>query len=200
MTSHSSFKVGKDYIQDTTCISRSMNVLHTFPIWKAFDSVCWLGCASLYTCETNLLVLTCWHRQLGLQKYKLTAYKHRLFHLNYVWNLGMQHIRWKEKCFLLDKHCIAIDKNKSCEHKKQKLWFLRPSQISVVILDSNNNESKGDTVIMVEERGFKVFYLSHCYNRSVHPCRAITQHVQVLMCHTAPVHLMSLKNITNRMG
>jgi len=84
----------------------------------------------------------------------------------------MQHTRWKVKFFLLGKHCIAIDKDKSREHEKQKLWFLRPSQISEVILDSN--ESKGDTVTMVEEEGFEVFYLSHCYNRSVHPCRATT--------------------------
>jgi hypothetical protein len=79
-------------------------------------------------------------------------------------------MRWKIKFFLLHKHCIAIDKDKSCEHEKQNLWFLKPSQISEVILDSN--EPKGDTVTMVKEGGFEVYYLSQCYNRSVHSCRA----------------------------
>jgi hypothetical protein len=79
----------------------------------------------------------------------------------------MQHTRWKIKFFLLGKHCIAIDKDKSCEHENQKFWFLKPSQISEVILNSNNNEPKGDTVTIVEEGGFEVFYLSNCYNRSV---------------------------------
>jgi hypothetical protein len=112
------------YFQQYECTT------HLMDIWKAFDSVCWLGCACSYTCATNLLVLTCWHRQLGFEKYKLTAYKYHLSHLDYVSNLRMQHIRWKVKFFLLVEHRRAMVKDKSCEQEKQKLWFLRPSQIS----------------------------------------------------------------------
>jgi hypothetical protein len=61
----------------------------------------------------------------------------------------MHLMREKVKYFLLGKHCI--DKYKSREHQKQKFWFLRPSQIPEVILDSKNNESKVDTVTMAEE-------------------------------------------------
>jgi hypothetical protein len=46
---------------------------------------------------------------------------------------------------------------------------------------------------MPRKEVLKKFYLSHCYNRSVHPCRATTQHIPELMCHRAPVHPVPLK-------
>lgn len=57
------------------------------------------------------------------------------------------------KSSALSKHFTVMDERKLYIHASKKVMFLKPSQISELILDYDSDEYKTDTVTVVEEWG-----------------------------------------------